>query len=108
HVVFTIDAYSALIERHNSRDYPTDAAQQRMEIKLVTRAVLVQVDDVGRIVISRALRDLIALAKQVRFVGAASSFEIWDPSARDDYEADLLAAPDAGDAFSRIDRRGLH
>ena len=106
HVVFTIEAYSALIDRHNSREYPSLAAQQRMELKLVTRASQIQVDDVGRIVIAKPLRAAINLQKQVRFVGVASSFEIWQPDARDEFEADLLAgSPGEG---GHIDRRGLH
>lgn len=111
HVVFTIEAYSALIERHNAREYPTYEIQQLMELRLVTRASQVQVDDVGRIVIARPLREMIALQKQVRFVGATSTFEIWEPGARDLYEAELAAkaaeVPDAAQ-FLRIDRRGLH
>lgn len=107
HVVFTTEAYSNLIERHNTRDYPSFAAQQRMELKLVTRASQVQVDDVGRIVIAKPMREAIALVKNVRFVGVASSFEIWEPGARDAFEAELLAESDAGED-PHIDRRGLH
>ena len=107
HVVFTTEAYSNLIDRHNSREYPSFAAQQRMELKLVTRASQIQVDDVGRIVLAKALREKIDLAKQVRFVGLASSFEIWEPGARDGFEAELLAELDEGED-PHIDRRGLH
>ena len=78
-----------------------------MELKLVTRATQIQVDDAGRIVLSRALREKIDLGKQVRFVGLASSFEIWEPGARDVFEADLLADLDEGED-PHIDRRGLH
>jgi MraZ protein len=105
-VFFTTEAYSALIERHNSRDYPSLAAQQRMELKLVTRASQIGVDDAGRIVISKPVRDLIGLEKEVRFVGVASSFEIWRPDARDAFEAELMAAE--ADEPVHIDRRGLH
>ncbi|MGD1923658.1 MAG: division/cell wall cluster transcriptional repressor MraZ [Paracoccaceae bacterium] len=107
HVVFTTEAYSNLIERHNARDYPSYGAQQRMELKLVTRASQIQVDDNGRIVIAKPLREMIGLTKNIRFVGVASSFEIWQPEARDDFEAALLSELDEGeDPF--IDRRGLH
>jgi MraZ protein len=105
-VFFTTEAYGALIERHNVRDYVSLAAQQRMELKLITRAGQIQVDDAGRIVISKPLRDLIALGREVRFVGVASSFEIWRPDARDAFEAELMAAEAAEPVH--IDRRGLH
>ena len=106
HVVFTTEGYSQLIDRHNSRDYPTLRAQKRMETKLITRATQVQVDDIGRIVIARPLREAIELAKLVRFVGNASSFEIWRPEDREAFEADL--AEDEADDPIFIDRRGLH
>ena len=106
HVVFTTEAYSQLIDRHNSRDYPSLRAQQRMETKLITRATQVQVDDIGRIVIARPLREAIDLAKMVRFVGNASSFEIWRPEDREVFEADLASDDDDDPIF--IDRRGLH
>ena len=106
HVVFTIEAYSALIERHNERDYASLADQQRMELKLVTRASQIQVDDVGRIVVAKPLRESIDLKKEVRFVSVAPSFEIWRPDARDAFEADLMSS-DQGPPL-HIDRRGLH
>jgi MraZ protein len=105
-VFFTTEAYGALIERHNQREYPSLAAQQRMELKLVTRASQIQVDDAGRIVLTKALRDAIGLEKELRFVGVASSFEVWRPDARDAFEAELMAAE--ADEPVHIDRRGLH
>lgn len=105
-VFFTTEAYGALIERHNQREYASLAAQQRMELKLVTRASQIQVDDAGRIVLTKALRDLIGLEKELRFVGVASSFEVWRPDARDAFETELMA--DEADEPVHIDRRGLH
>ena len=105
-VLFTTEAYGALIERHNSRDYPSLAAQQRMEMKLITRASQIQVDEQSRIVIAKPLRDLIGLEREIRFVGVASSFEVWRPDARDAFEAELMAGE--ADEPVHIDRRGLH
>ena len=106
HVVFTTEAYSRLIDRHNEQDYASLRAQQRMEAKLITRAKQVQVDDTGRIVVSKDLREMIGLGKLVRFVGNASSFEIWQPEARAAFEIDL--AEDDADEPIHINRRGLH
>ena len=105
-VFFTTDGYGKLIDRHNARDYASPRDQQLMELKLVTRASQIQVDDAGRIVLSRPVRELIQLEKEVRFVGLASSFEIWRPDARTAFEAELMAAE--ADEPVRIDRRGLH
>lgn len=105
HVLFTTEAYSALIERHNTMNYPSKKAQQRAERKLIARASQIQVDDMGRMVLAKALREMIDLEKQVRFVGSAASFEIWRPEAHTDFEAELEA--DDEDDID-IDRRGLH
>lgn len=106
HVVFTIEAYTRLVERHNERDYPTVRAQRRMEKALIQRAKQVQVDDIGRIVLSKDLRELIGIAKQVRFVGNASSFEIWTPESQEAFDAELEMGDE--DEPVHIDRRGLH
>lgn len=106
HVVFTTEAYSALVDRHNMRIYPSRKAQKRMEIKIMNRAAQVQVDDVGRIVLSKELRAEIGLEKEVRFVGIDSRFEIWRPDAQDAAEAELMADEDEEDEF--LDLRGLH
>lgn len=106
HVVFTTEAYSALIERHNTRDYPSLRAQQRMERKLIGQAKQIQVDDMGRIVLNKDLREMLGIKRELVFIGVASSFEIWHPDGREDFEAEL----DAGEADDpvHIDRRGLH
>lgn len=100
------DGYSNLIDRHNRTEYPSRAEQRRWDIKLVGRASQIQVDDVGRIVIARPLREQFGLEKEVRFVGVSSRFEIWRPDVRDAYEAELLAQ-EAGEPFE-IELRGLH
>lgn len=106
HVVFTTEGYSTLIDRHNAREYANPRAQQRAEMKLITRATQIAVDHLGRIVLSKPLREMIDVGKQIRFVGNASSFEIWTPEGREAFEDELLA--DADDDPITIDRRGLH
>lgn len=102
----SIPGYDALIRRHNEAEYPTFEDEERAEIKLIAHASQIQVDDVGRIVIAKPLRERFDLAKSVRFIGKASRFEIWQPEARDSYEAEL--APEAGPAPIRFSLRGLH
>ena len=105
-VFMSTEGYGRLIERHNETAYPSMAEQRRWEVKLVSRASQIQVDDAGRIVISKPLREQFGLEKEVRFVGLASRFEIWRPEVRDAYEAELMAG-EAGEPF-QIDLRGLH
>lgn len=105
HVVFTAEGYGTLIERHNNDSYGGDRQTQRlMSIKLIKRAAHVQVDDNGRVLLPKALREDIGLVKDVRFVGDGAVFEIWEPTACDAFEAEIEAAADS-DVF--IDYRGV-
>ena len=101
----TMPGYDALIRRHNEAEYASPAEERRAEVRLITRATQIQVDDAGRIVISRQLRDQFGLEKEVRFVGLASRFEIWRPDARDAFDAEVLAGDEAP---LPISLRGLH
>ena len=105
-VFMSAEGYSNLIDRHNGTNYPSREARQRAEVKIIGRASQLQVDDAGRIVIARLLREQFGLEKEVRFIGAASRFEIWRPDLRDAYEAELMAAE--ADEPVEIDLRGLH
>ena len=105
-VFLTNKAYETLIERHNAREYPSLAAQNRAQIKLVSRASQIQVDDAGRIVISKPLREQFGLEKEVRFVGGTTHFEMWRPDAHAAYEAEIMAG-EAEDPV-HFDLRGLH
>lgn len=106
HAAFTVDAYDKLIQRHNEAEYDDDLEMLEMEAILIGSAAQVQVDDAGRIVLNQDLRERIGLSNQVRFVGLASNFEIWEPAARAAFEAELRAARSG--PRKRIDRRGLH
>lgn len=104
-VVFTIEAYDRLVERHANTDYADPIAQQNMEITLMAEARQVQVDDAGRITLHQDLREMIGLEAEVCFAGAPSSFEIWQPGERRAFMAETRAA--SGGAKPFIDRRGL-
>ena len=102
----TTTGYENLLERHNGFDYPSPAAERTAEIKYITSATQIQVDDAGRIVVAKPLRERFGLEKEVRFVGLASRFEIWRPDLRDAHDAEQLASEDA--ASVHINLRGLH
>ncbi|MEM7742561.1 MAG: hypothetical protein AAF409_02520 [Pseudomonadota bacterium] len=104
HVAFTAESYDKLIERHNTTDYGSRKRQRQMAVALINRANHVQVDDNGRILISKGLREVIGLVKDVRFAGNASCFEIWTPEGYNAFEAEL---GDDGDDPVYIDLRGL-
>lgn len=105
-VFLSAEGYGNLIDRHNETAYESREARRRAEVKIIGRASQLQVDDAGRIVIAKQLREQFGLEKEVRFIGAASRFEIWRPDARDAYESELMAAE--ADEPVEIDLRGLH
>lgn len=102
----TTKGYDQLIERHNAAAYPTKREQKRAGMKFLSRTTQIQIDDAGRIVVARPLREKFELGKDVRFVGAGSYFELWQPEVHDAYEA-ALEALDLDEPFE-IDTRGLH
>ena len=102
----TTIGYEKLLERHNVAEYPTPAAERLAEIKYITSVSQIQVDEAGRLVITKALREEFRLEKEVRFVGLASRFEIWRPDLREAHDAEQQAAG-AKDAVS-LSLRGLH
>jgi len=104
-VAFTIPAFEKLIERYETADAGNPSEAQDMVGDLTARTSQIQVDDNGRIVLPKAMRALIKLDKNVRFVGRPSSFEIWHPG---HYDADEAKRRADGDAPPFIDRRGLH
>ena len=102
----TTTGYDELIDRHNKTPYPDKAARRRAEIRYITRATQVQVDDAGRIVVAKSLREKFGLGKEVRFVGLGSHFEIWRPDLRDAVEEEEMATEAAEPV--EIELRGLH
>lgn len=106
HVVFSEPGFDRMVERHNERDYDDPDDAELAEMQLISEAQHVQVDDMGRLVISKALRDAIGLEKKVVFVGRASNFEIWEPEIWAAHKATLATAK--REKRVRFDRRGLH
>ncbi|MFS4437318.1 division/cell wall cluster transcriptional repressor MraZ [Paracoccaceae bacterium GXU_MW_L88] len=63
--------------------------RKRAEKLLFRRSVEMQLDDTGRIVLSKELRDKIGVSGEVQFSGMGESFQIWSPDAFDADEAML-------------------
>ena len=63
------------------------ADTEALALRIVTDARQIPVDEAGRMVLSKDLRDQIGLDDEVRFVGRGSSFQIWGPGKREAYEA---------------------
>ena len=63
------------------------ADTEALALRIVTDARQIPVDDAGRMVLSKDLREQIGLDGVARFVGRGSTFQIWKPGKREAYEA---------------------
>jgi MraZ protein len=55
-----------------------DSRIRNLQRQLISHAEDVEIDAVGRVLVSPALRDFAALNKNVVFAGAGNKFELWD------------------------------
>lgn len=53
------------------------------------QSVQVQVDETGRLVLAKKLRDKIGITDEAVFVASGDTFQIWEPGAYDDHSASL-------------------
>jgi len=86
HVVLSQAGYEKVVERFEAAEL-SHADTEALALRIVTDARPIQVDDVGRMVLSKDLRDQIGIDGEVRFVGMGSSFQIWEPAKRAAFEA---------------------
>lgn len=84
-----------------SRMHPSDPNRRKVEYRLMGRALPMQLDDNGRIVIPREMREAFGLDGDVVFVGTGDSFQIWSKAKHDEFIAPLDDDADF-DAFSAI------
>lgn len=81
HSAFSQKGIETLIERFEAEDH-SEEEMDAFDERVTAAAFPVQIDDTGRIVLSRALREGIGAAGEVSFVGRRSFFEIWEPERR--------------------------
>jgi len=88
HVVLSQTAYDKLIVQFEQSEEERDPDDYEAMAQVIeTNARQIPFDDVGRMVLSKDLRELIGLGDEVRFVGRGSTFQLWEPSKHDAYEA---------------------
>jgi len=88
HVVLSQTAYDKLIEQFEQSEVERDPDDYEAMAQVIeTNARPIPFDDVGRMVLSKDLRELIGLSDEVRFVGRGSTFQLWEPRKHDAYEA---------------------
>jgi transcriptional regulator MraZ len=86
HVVLSQTGYDKVVEQYEALDLSEDDSDI-LAMKIVTDARQIPVDDAGRLVLSKDLREQIGISSEMRFVGRGSSFQLWEPGKRAAYEA---------------------
>lgn len=105
HVGLSPLGYEKVIEQAEAMGLEYEDADA-MSMSVLTDARQIAVDDAGRIVLSKDLRDQLGLKNEVRFVGRGSSFELWEPDNRARHEAQI--APRSREIARSIKLTGLH
>ncbi len=88
HTGFSETGYQALVDQLEEQDYPWER-REAMALRYVTNARQIPVDEAGRIVLSKDLREMIGVKSEVRFVGHMSEFQLWEPGRREAFEASI-------------------
>lgn len=83
HVCMSRAGHSELIAMLSQQDYETLEEEQATRRRYIGNARPVSVEDGGRFVLSRELREGLALSGEARFVGDGGTFQIWQPAAYD-------------------------
>ena len=105
HVVLSRAGYEKVVEQFEAMELG-HADTEALALRIVTDARQIPVDDAGRMVLSRDLREQIGIGEEARFVGRGSSFQIWEPGKRAAYEG---AAQDRSQELApSIRLAGLH
>lgn len=86
------EAMAAMI----ARMHPADRNRRKLEYKFLGQSMDMQVDDTGRIVLPRELREAMGIGDRALFIGTGESFQIWAPEAHEAAMAELFADEDEG------------
>jgi MraZ protein len=109
HVVLSQSGYEKAVERFETMELDGDIEGEDVEalaLRVQTDARQIVVDDAGRVVLSKELREQIGIENEVRFVGRGSSFQLWEPGRRAAYEAG--ARTRSRELASKVRLGGLH
>ncbi len=86
HVVLSRTGFEKVVEQFEAMEL-NHADTEALALRIVTDARQISVDEAGRMVLSKDLREQIGIDGEARFVGRGSSFQIWEPGNRTAYEA---------------------
>jgi len=86
------EALMAMYKQTLSRLPPQSRQRKALTAAIISRAADLKMDDPGRIRIPESLLTHAGITDRVLFVGAMESFQVWQPDAYADYEAEMAAA----------------
>jgi MraZ protein len=105
HVVLSQTGYEKVVEQFEAMELSHEDSEAMAQL-IETDARPIPFDEVGRMVLSKGLREQIGVGGEVRFVGRGSTFQLWQPDKRAAYEA---ASKDRGRELAKsIHLGGLH
>lgn len=79
HIAMTPAGHAELIAALVEEDYDSPEQEDATRQRYIGDARPISVEEHGRFVLSRDLREALALSDQVRFVGDGGTFQIWNP-----------------------------
>jgi MraZ protein len=97
--------YEALLDRIERMDVSHEE-REAASYRFMHNARAIPVDDAGRIVLSKDLRDMIGIGSEVLFTGDGSFFQLWEPG-RYALFASRLREPSL-ELARRVSLGGLH
>lgn len=80
HLAFSRQGHERLIERIAAMSFASPEQKRETRRRFISEARPVSVEEGGRFVLSRELRDALGLDKEVQFVGDGETFQIWQPA----------------------------
>ncbi|MEM6971276.1 MAG: hypothetical protein AAF577_00610 [Pseudomonadota bacterium] len=105
HLCFTLPGFEAFCAR--IEDQIPDPAQQRAALRqLNASAAILDLDDLGRFVMPKPLREMIGVEGDCTFIGTGFAFEIARPVAEDASDDEGLALTRS--IFGSVTMSGLH
>ncbi|MEM9147358.1 MAG: hypothetical protein AAGC57_14285 [Pseudomonadota bacterium] len=97
HLALSRQGHERLIERIASMSFASPEQKRETRRRFISEARPVSVEEGGRFVLARELRDSLGLDKEVCFVGDGETFQIWRP------EDQAAAAAAAAEAAAPVD-----
>ena len=83
HVAMTASAHSDVIARLDVMEFDSWDEEQSTRERYIGNARRISVEEGGRFVLSRDLREALGLTDQVRFRGDGGTFQLWRPEEHD-------------------------